>query len=196
MEILQPYSQSVVPTEFGDFTLQVYKDLMRIEHAVLIKGDTERFEKETIPVRIHSQCLTSESFLALKCDCKQQLEMSMKYIDQKKVGVIIYLMQEGRGIGLGNKIKAYDLQNQGLDTIEANIQLGFQSDQRQYHFAIQILQSLNISKISLLTNNPDKIKAFDNSGITIEQRIPVIVPPGRYSQKYLQTKKEKLGHYL
>ncbi len=196
METLQPYSQAVVPTEFGDFTLQVYKDVTGIEHAVLIKGDKELFEKETIPVRIHSQCLTSESFLALKCDCKQQLEMSMDYIHKQKIGVIVYLMQEGRGIGLGNKIKAYDLQNKGFDTIEANIHLGFKSDQRQYYFAVQILQSLKISKIALLTNNPDKIKAFENSSISIEQRIPVIAPPSKYSQQYLHTKKEKLGHYL
>lgn len=181
---------AILPTEYGTFKISVYQG----EHTVLIKG--ANLSIEPVLVRIHSQCLTGDTFLSLRCDCRQQLHQSMKLIQKEDRGVIIYLNQEGRGIGLANKIKAYALQDSGLDTVEANKKLGLEADPRNYKIAAQILKYLKISKISLLTNNPDKENQIKRYGITVVNCIPLEVIPNRNNKNYLQTKKNKLGHKL
>ena len=149
----------------------------------------------TVTVRIHSECITGDLFHSQRCDCGIQLDLSMDRIHKDK-GVLIYLRQEGRGIGLINKLKAYNKQDEGLDTIEANLALGLDIDYRKYQKAIDILEDLGIKSINLLTNNPDKIKAFGDSDISIEKRIPLEVEANKNNRKYLQTKKTGLGHFL
>ena len=183
-----------LPTKYGHFKILIYqsKEDQR-EHAVLVKG--KNLNRQPILVRIHSQCLTGDTFLSLRCDCKEQLHQSMKLIQQKAQGVIIYLNQEGRGIGLINKIKAYRLQEQGFDTVEANKALHVPSDARDYQIAAQILQDLGISEVLLLTNNPIKIGQLQKYGIKVK-RIPLEVKPHNLNLSYLQTKKKKLKHML
>lgn len=182
-----------LPTKYGTFTIATYKTADGREHAVLSLGGTN---KPPILVRIHSQCLTGDTFLSLKCDCREQLHESMKRIQNNRAGVIIYLNQEGRGIGLTNKIKAYKLQEKGLDTVEANRALHLPADARDYQVATEILRDLGIKKIKLLTNNPDKIDQLNRYGIHIFKRIPLAAKPHTLNRSYLSTKKNKLGHKL
>jgi 3,4-dihydroxy 2-butanone 4-phosphate synthase/GTP cyclohydrolase II len=147
-------------------------------------------------VRIHSQCFTGDTLFSLRCDCGEQLEKSMEIISKHGSGILIYLSQEGRGIGLANKIKAYQLQDQGLDTVEANHALGFSSDGRNYQMAANILKDLGVTKIMLITNNPDKIEQLKNNGITIVKRIPLKITANTVNKGYLLTKKQKMGHLL
>lgn len=187
-------SSANLPTVYGSFKIIIYKSSQdQIEHVVLLKGIN--FKKSTL-VRIHSRCLTGDVFSSLKCDCKDQLRVSLAKIGKAKNGVLIYLNQEGRGIGLVNKIKAYALQETGLDTVQANEQLGFSADARSYKVAAQILRDLNISQISLLTNNPDKVSQLNSFGITVTQCIPLEIAPNQIDKSYLKTKKHKLGHKL
>lgn len=185
-------ASSVLPTSYGNFKIIVYRGVEdKAEHVVLVKGTKL---KEAL-VRIHSRCMTGDVFSSLKCDCHDQLARALSEIG-KRGGVLIYLNQEGRGIGLVNKIKAYFLQDQGLDTIEANESLGFAADTRDYQVAAEILRDLKISRISLLTNNPDKVNQLKNFGIKVLMRIPIEITPNRVNKTYLKIKKEKMGHRL
>ena len=190
-----------LPTKFGIFEIIVYKGIKDgLEHAVLLRSKKftsfkENKYKNPTLVRIHSQCLTGDTFSSLKCDCGEQLMISLKRIG-KMGGVLIYLNQEGRGIGFTNKIKAYALQDKGLDTIEANKKLGFAPDLREYKVAAQILKDLGIHQIVLLTNNPDKTSQLMRFGITITKCIPLEVAPNKINKSYLKAKKDKLGHNL
>jgi GTP cyclohydrolase II len=149
-----------------------------------------------IPVRIHSRCLTGDALTSKRCDCRAQLETSMRYLETHKCGMLIYLDQEGRGIGLANKIKAYALQDQGMDTVEANLKLGFDEDQRDFTIATDILKYFGVKEIELLTNNPNKVRVVGWHGIKVVRRIPLVIKPTKYNAKYLETKKKKMNHLL
>jgi len=180
-------NEAKLPTKFGEFKIKSFKDDK--EHLVIYK---EPFGEAPI-VRIHSECLTGDALGSLKCDCGEQLQYALNLIE-KEGGMVIYLRQEGRGIGLFNKVNAYNLQDNGLDTVEANHQLGFEADMRDFSIVSEILKHFNISKIKLLTNNPKKINSIKD--IEIIQRIPIQVGKNKYNEKYLKTKKEKMGHML
>ena len=186
-----------LPTQFGDFKIYAYRNsLDNTEHIALVKGDLEKLKEMPVMVRVHSECLTGDSFGSLRCDCRMQLQTAMKMIDYAGSGVIIYLRQEGRGIGLINKIKAYSLQDIGFDTVEANERLGFAPDLRDYGMGAQMLNDLGVRKIRLITNNPRKIAGLKGYGIEIVDRVPLIIEATDYNTVYLATKAEKLGHLL
>lgn len=181
-----------LPSRFGNFKIQSFKEMTNFgikEHLVIFKGNLE----DIVNLRIHSECLTGDAIGSLKCDCRDQLEASLKYIE-KNGGMVIYLRQEGRNIGLFNKVNAYALQDKGYDTISANHQLGFGTDERTYEIVEFILNHFKISKINLLTNNPEKIKAMQN--LQVCKRIPLIIKPNKFDENYLKVKKEKMGHLL
>jgi len=189
------YSEAHLPTHFGDFRVIVFhNDRDDKEHLALVSGDIT--DSRGILVRVHSECLTGESLASLRCDCADQLHESMRMISKAGRGIIIYLRQEGRGIGLGNKVRAYDLQDNGMDTIDANHQLGFGADERKYEMAVAILKYFNIKSLLLITNNPEKIKDLKEHGIEIIQRVPIEIEPNEYSRDYLRTKRDKAGHLL
>ena len=191
-EIIKTATSSL-RTKYGKFQLIVYKSVIdNKEHIVFIKGEI----KQPSLLRMHSQCITGDTFLSLRCDCGEQLHQSMKLINMNGHGVILYLNQEGRGIGLTNKIKAYALQDQGYDTVEANESLGFPIDARQYKVAADILKDLDIFKINLLTNNPDKEKQLSQFGIEITKTTRLEIKPNNVNRDYLKVKKKKLGHLL
>lgn len=178
-----------LPTCFGTFEVYAFKSSDGKEHVALMSGDSEG----EVNVRIHSKCLTGDTFCSLRCDCRAQLEASLEFIG-KEGGVLIYLDQEGRGIGLSNKIKAYALQEHGRDTVDANIELGFDADLRNYSVASSILQFLKVKKIRLITNNPNKMKGLEVDGIEISERIPLVTEPTKYNKHYLETKRKRMGH--
>ncbi len=185
--------EAALPTEFGQFRVKAYRDQKEREHLAVYKGD---ITEGSVPVRIHSECLTGDTFHSLRCDCGWQLTESLKIIEREGCGVIIYLKQEGRGIGLFNKIKAYALQENGKDTVEANNELGFPSDMREYNVAAEILDELGVKAVLLITNNNDKIDGLKKSGIHVEGRIPLASEPNKHNRKYLNTKRDKLKHML
>ena len=188
-------AQAKLPTAFGAFSIRSFRHITTgEEYIALTYGDIMR-DEPTI-VRINSQCVTGEIFSSLRCDCKDQLHTAMKTITDNGSGVIVYLFQEGRGIGLTNKIKAYELQDQGFDTVEANHMLGFADDERDYAVAAKILLALGIQHVRLLTNNPRKMQALIDAGISVHERLSCEIPPTTINQEYLKTKKEKLGHML
>lgn len=184
-----------LPTKYGYFKLIPFQEKETgVEHIALIKGN---FSLNTpVLTRIHSACATGDLFGSLKCDCGEQLIEAMKVIEKQGTGVIVYLQQEGRGIGLMNKMKAYKLQEQGMDTLEANLHLGFKPDERDYKIGAEILTALNINNIKLLTNNPEKISGLENYGIQVIERIPLIIHSNKYNLNYLDTKKIRMGHLL
>lgn len=188
-------AESLVPTDYGNFFMKAFsvdeKDWM--PHIALVAEDTD-FSKP-VNVRFHSECITGEVFHSKKCECGQQLDAAMKYIHENG-GIIIYLRQEGRNIGIINKLKAYSLQEKGLDTVEANLQLGLPADARDFNVAIEILKLLGVEEINLLTNNPDKIKYVKNSDIRLVKRIPLQMEANEISKSYLRTKKDYFGHLL
>ena len=199
MSAIRKVASADFPTRWGNFRIYGFQGEFptsgaepRAEEAVaLVMGDVG---SEPPLVRIHSQCLTGDVFGSLRCDCREQLEMALGMIGERGSGVLIYEQQEGRGIGLMAKLKAYELQDSGLDTVEANERLGFKADQREFALPAEILRELGIAKLRLLSNNPDKVAALQRAGIEVVERVPCEVPPSTYSEEYLKTKKEKLGH--
>lgn len=199
MESLSPqsvslFSEAVIPTRYGEFLLSIYRDDVSTNETILV---SHGLESQKVPfVRIHSECFTGEVLGSLKCDCRDQLDLSLREIQKRGAGAVIYLRQEGRGIGLGNKIKAYALQNQGANTIEANHKLGFATDLRTFDVAALILRDRNIKEIALNTNNPDKVKSLENFGIVVTERVPSLTAVNPHNKEYLETKKNLLGHHL
>lgn len=193
--LIQKEAESRLETKYGLFDVHVYTSLIDLkEHVALTKGDI-RSKKSTL-VRVHSECMTGDVFASKHCDCGEQLDVALKMISENGSGVLLYMRQEGRGIGLSNKIKAYNLQQQGLDTVEANHKLGFKEDLRDYGIGAQILADLGVKEMSLLTNNPKKLVGLKGYGLKIHQRVPVEVKPNEINLNYLRTKKGKMGHLL
>lgn len=186
-----------MPTEFGQFQIYAYHNqLDHKEHVAIVKGDPKQFGQQPVMVRMHSECLTGDAIGSLRCDCRMQLQAALKMIENVGQGVVVYLRQEGRGIGLVNKLKAYSLQDMGLDTVEANEKLGFPADLRNYGVGAQILNDLGIKKIRLITNNPRKIAGLKGYGLEVADRVPLLIEANTYNTTYLNTKAEKLGHML
>lgn len=195
------YAEAKMPTHRGDVRILIYRETKNgiaeaeREHVAIICGDLEK-PAEDVLVRVHSECMTSEVFGSVKCDCKPQLDHAMDTMKEDGRGVLIYLRQEGRGIGLGNKVRAYALQNMGADTIQANHQLGLETDLRTYDIAAGVLHDLGVQSVRLMTNNPQKILGLETYGIQVKERLPINVAASEHSADYLRTKQEKLGHLL
>lgn len=188
-------AKAVLPTKFGKFTIYGFEGRGPQEEAVaLVRGNLNGHVAPL--VRVHSQCLTGDVLTSLRCDCRAQLELSLKKISEAPSGILLYLPQEGRGIGLMNKLRAYQLQDGGMDTVEANESLGFAADAREYDFPAKILKKLGATRIRLLSNNPDKIRQLESAGIRVVERVPCQPRLSKISRAYLQTKKRKMGHLL
>lgn len=188
-------AETKLPTKFGEFRIIVFKnDVDHKEHLMIVKGDVRG--KSDVLMRIHSECLTGDVFGSHRCDCGEQLENALRCIEEQGEGIVIYMRQEGRGIGLTNKIKAYTLQDQGYDTVEANVKLGFPPDMREYSLAAQMLRELDVKSVKLLTNNPEKKEDLERWGITVSKRVPIVIKANSVNAKYLNTKKEKMRHML
>tara|TARA_Y200000002_G_scaffold184349_1_gene152214 strand:- start:1100 stop:1690 length:591 start_codon:yes stop_codon:yes gene_type:complete len=186
---------SKLPTDIGEFTVHAFTDEKESkDHLAICMGDL--LTSEPVLSRIHSQCITGESFFSMRCDCRYQLTESLKQIADIGRGVVFYLQQEGRGIGLSNKIKAYSLQDKGLDTVEANHHLGFKEDERTYENVAGMINFLAIKKLDLMTNNPKKIEALKSMGVEVSQRVPLFTSSNKYNEKYISTKIKKLGHLI
>ncbi len=193
---LERYAESDLPTERGPFRIVVFRDRRNgQEHVAMVRGDVRGLEG--VPVRVHSECLTSEVFGSLRCDCRAQLDRALDFMAQQECGVLLYLRQEGRGIGLGNKIRAYALQQeQGLDTVEANLRLGFADDLRRYDLAGEMLRSLGVQSVDLITNNPLKIAGLVDEGVPVRRRIPSRTLTNPLNVNYLKTKRDRSGHLI
>ncbi|MDZ7838701.1 MAG: GTP cyclohydrolase II [Actinomycetota bacterium] len=194
-KLVEKVSEIILPTKWGDFKALTYRSTLDNEtHIALVKGQVRG--KENVLVRVHSQCLTGDTFGSKRCDCGQQLDSAFKMINQKGEGVLLYMAQEGRGIGLCNKMKAYELQDKGLDTVEANLKLGFDADLRDYGLGAQILSDLGLSTLHLMTNNPRKVVGLEGYGLKITRRVSIKIPPNKNNKRYLDTKRAKLNHLL
>ncbi len=188
-------AEALLPTEWGEFSIRGFLDTHTgSEHTAIVQGDVRG--RERVPVRVHSQCHTGDVLGSLRCDCRAQLEFALEYISGCESGVVIYLQQEGRGIGLVNKLKAYHLQDLGMDTVDANLYLGFPSDARTYETAAEIINELDIRSIELMTNNPGKLESLERLGIAIEKRIPVVIESNKHNRTYLETKRRRMGHLI
>ena len=189
------FASANLPTKYGQFRAVAFKNNRDFkDHVALVRGDLEG--AEAVPTRIHSECLTGDVFGSLKCDCGEQLERALEEIAESDRGILLYMRQEGRGIGLANKIKAYSLQDEGLDTVEANLHLGFDDDMRSYDIAAEMLRLLGPRSVQLITNNPRKIRGLAQNGILVVDRLPIRVLPNPHNVHYLETKKRKSGHIL
>ncbi len=185
------------PSQFGTFQVYAYRNVLDgTEHIAIVKGDPQEFTAQPVMVRMHSECLTGDALGSMRCDCRMQLQTALKMIEEAGLGVVVYLRQEGRGIGLVNKLKAYSLQDMGLDTVEANERLGFPADLRDYGMGAQMLNDLGIKQIRLITNNPRKIAGLKGYGLEVVDRVPLLIESNNYNSSYLATKAEKLGHLL
>jgi len=195
-EVLVQHEEDVaLPTRFGTFRLHLFRSTVdNGEHLAMVFGDVR--DREDVLVRVHSECLTGDVFHSARCDCGDQLEAAMAAVAKAGRGVIVYMRQEGRGIGLAAKLHAYRLQDQGCDTVEANERLGFPPDLREYGIGAQILLAIGVRSIRLLTNNPRKIIGIEGYGLAITGRVPLVIPPQAHNERYLRTKKQKLGHLL
>ncbi len=187
-------AKAKLPTLAGYFDIYTFEDDVANENAVIVKGNLEA--KENVPMRIHSECLTGDVFGSKRCDCRDQLLKSLVYLGEQPYGLLIYLRQEGRGIGLVNKIKAYSLQEQGYDTVEANLKLGLPADSRDYTYAVEVLNYFRIKSVRIMTNNPEKINFLESNGIKVSGRIALKSQTTEFNKFYLLTKKEKMGHQI
>lgn len=193
--LMELYATAKMPTKYGDFTIFTFVNkITKNHHVVLTKGNIDN--GEDILCRIHSECLTGDAFGSKRCDCGEQYSYAMKKIEEEGRGIMVYMRQEGRGIGLVNKLRAYQLQDTGLDTVDANLVLGFKEDMREYYEAYQMLKNLGVKTIRLMTNNPEKIKHLTNYGLKINERLPIQIEASEYDAFYLETKKNKMGHLL
>lgn len=194
-KLVKRMAEAKLPTRYGEFMILAYKsDMDADQHVALVMGDIE--SAEPVLVRVHSECLTGDVFGSLRCDCGEQINDALQMIAKEQRGVLLYMRQEGRGIGIHNKICAYELQDNGLDTVEANLTLGFPADLRDYGIGAQILNDLKLNKIRLLTNNPKKVIGLEGYGLEVVETVPIIIKPNPYNKHYLETKKEKMGHLL
>src|SRR5580765_2798261 len=193
--MVKQIADAKLPTDYGDFRIHVFENLLdKTEHVALVKGDIT--SGQNVLVRVHSQCLTGDVLHSIRCDCGAQRDAAMQRIAQEGRGILLYLNQEGRGIGLGNKIRAYELQDGGLDTVEANERLGFKADQRDYGMGVQILRELGVRSMRLLSNNPRKLVGIEGYGLSVSEWLPLEIPAQDSTRRYLKTKKEKMGHKL
>ncbi|MEC7929754.1 MAG: GTP cyclohydrolase II [Pseudomonadota bacterium] len=190
---IQKIAEAKLPTHWGDFKVIAFEDKkLNEEHLLLYMGE---LQNDSL-LRIHSQCLTGDTLYSLKCDCGSQLAMALQRISEEGVGMIIYMAQEGRGIGLVNKIRAYELQDKGMNTVEANEALGFADDERDYSYCKEILSAVNISSVKLMTNNPRKIKGLEDVDIKVTERVSIEIEPNKHNEDYLKVKADKLGHMI
>ena len=192
---MKQVAQAKLPTAYGEFQIHAFENKLDTStHVALVYGEVG--DGKDIIVRVHSQCLTGDVLHSIRCDCGAQLDAAMERIAQEGRGVLLYLNQEGRGIGLANKIRAYELQDQGFDTVEANERLGFKADQRDYGIGVQILREIGVRSMRLLSNNPRKLVGVEGYGLTVSEWIPLEIPASESTRRYLKTKKDKLGHKL
>jgi GTP cyclohydrolase II/3,4-dihydroxy 2-butanone 4-phosphate synthase/GTP cyclohydrolase II len=189
------YSEAELPTEYGGLRVVVYREVgTGHEHCAIVRGDVSG--RVDVLTRVHSECLTGEVLHSLKCDCREQLDLALRRIAERDAGIVVYLRQEGRGIGLGNKIRAYALQGEGADTVDANTRLGFEVDPRSYEVASAMLADLGVASIALMTNNPAKVEALRADGVAVTRRVGHEVSPNEHNRDYLETKRSRMGHLL